>query len=188
MDLIQERIIRDCHREVSHLTGDVAEIGVWQGESAELITGLFQDSTVHLFDTFEGMPKEMYTAGIDTNVPGTFNGGHLRDTVVNRLHRYGKQVQIHQGVFPRTAAGLNPRLKFVHIDCDLYRSTLEALRWSWDLLRPGGIALDDDCFCGSCGGARKAIDEFCAGRMDVDVEKRDRLAILRKIGGTDANN
>jgi len=187
MDLIQERIIRDCHREVSHLTGDVAEIGVYQGESAELITGLFQDSTVHLFDTFQGMPKEMHVEGLDGNAPGSFNGNKLRETVANRLYRYGSQVKIHQGVFPKTAAGLKPRLKFVHIDCDLYLSTKEALKWAWELLEPGGIALDDDCYCTSCHGARKAIDEFVLTRQDALVEKRDRLAIIRKIGGTDAS-
>jgi len=39
------------------ITGDIAEVGVYQGGSAKLICEAKGDKNLHLFDTFEGLPS-----------------------------------------------------------------------------------------------------------------------------------
>jgi len=43
----------------------------------------------------------------------------------------------------------------------------------------GGVLLDDDYGCGSCAGAKRAVDEF-AKANGVDFEVRNNRAILRR--------
>lgn len=176
-DLAQEKMIRDCCQEVLHLDGDAAEIGVHQGQSALLICRLLEDSAVYLFDTFSGMPEEMITAGVDYHRAKAFD-----DTSVNsvklRLSAVDNAVII-PGVFPRSAT-VKPRIKFAHIDVDLYLSTKAALEWCWTLLVDGGVILNDDYGCGTCGGAKKAVDEFCAA-TGASCEVKLNRAILRRL-------
>ena len=41
----------------SKLSGDMAEVGVFQGGSAKLICEAIGDKKLHLFDIFEGLPE-----------------------------------------------------------------------------------------------------------------------------------
>lgn len=147
--------IRELCSRVSGLDGDAAEIGVWRGEGAKLICELLPTSTVHLFDTFDMPPVEMWSEEHDldrrnlhfrTSVP------HVEETL-SGLSNF----EIHQGVFPVTAID-DVRLKFVHVDCDFYLSTKAALEWAWEHLVPNGIVLDDDY--GIVPGAKRAVDEW----------------------------
>ncbi len=181
MDLIQERTIRRLCREVENLDGDAAEVGVYQGESAELITGLLcERSKVYLFDTFDGHPGDMITP-LDKHLAGQFRELNLFQRVSERLNRYAEFVRYFPGVFPKTLAQWQPcPLKFVHIDCDLYRSTEAALKWAWGHLIDGGVILDDDYDCDSTPGAKAAVLRFLEENWDADVEYQNRFAIIRR--------
>lgn len=149
----EQRLI-ECCEKVASLKGDAAEIGVYRGYSASLICRELPDTLLHLFDTFAGMPKELYRQG-DKHKPGDFSETSVvtvRDELVRQGHR---NFVIHEGLFPRTA--VTCPLKLVHIDCDLYESTAEALRWAWWHLVPGGLILCDDW---KVAGAKQAIEEF----------------------------
>lgn len=194
-ELAQKILIRECCAAVKDLAGDAAEIGVHQGHSAKTICELLPDSTVYLFDTFCGFPAEMVTAGVDYHKAG----GEFRDTSVERVTKALASVSNYvlvPGVFPKSAngevirgiPGMAPMcnadyhcwcLRFVHIDCDLYKSTLAALHWCWPLLVPGGMVLNDDYGCSSCAGAKKAVDEFCDLHW-LKIERKHNRAMLRK--------
>lgn len=60
--------------KVALLDGCIVEVGVGSGASAKELRRLFPDKHLHLFDTFRGLPKEMFNAIIDQkhNVPGMF--------------------------------------------------------------------------------------------------------------------
>ncbi len=171
------RLITDCCREVAGIAGDAAEIGVWKGEGAALICRLLPESTVYLFDTFAGFPTSMKSEK-DRKWPADAWQETSIELVRNNL-RPAANYRIISGVFPDTAAKMQPALKFVHIDVDLYKSTLAALEWAWPLLVPGGIILDDDYQCSSCPGALAAVNEFCQ-RHGINVKADNERAILRR--------
>jgi len=177
IDIFQDRLIRQCCREVAGIEGDAVEIGVHRGETAKLICQLLPDSTVYLFDTFYGMPREMITVGVDYHREKDFGDTSLKD-VADYL-KPEANATIVPGTFPQSAE-VSPRIRFAHIDVDLYLSTIAALKWCWPLLVPGGVILNDDYGCGSCRGAKKAVDEFVEDYGASCEVKLDR-AIIRRL-------
>lgn len=175
-DICQKFLIRRCCSEVQHLAGDAVEVGVHRGDSADMICELLPDSTVYLFDTFTGMPKEKVVETIDYHRAGAFNDTSL-EHVTKRL-KDRPNARIVQGVFPQSA-NVEPTIRFAHVDVDLYMSTKEALDWIWPRMVDGGVLLNDDYGCSSCAGAKKAVDEFVAIH-GAQCEVTHRRAILRR--------
>jgi O-methyltransferase len=134
--------------------GDVAELGVYLGGTAAEMARAAGDRLVHCFDTFVGMrgcpihPKDWHKAGDFADVPGY---------VIPELQKW-PNVRIYKGVFPATAAGFKARLSFVHLDADLYQSTLDGLKVFYPLLNPGGIILIDDYGRDTCPGVAAAVE------------------------------
>jgi O-methyltransferase len=149
-------------RAASKLPGDFAELGVYQGASAKLICQMKGERTLHLFDTFEGLPA-----------PGPFDppefveGGFRcsQESVSQYLSDYAN-VQFHPGVFPGTAARVaDRRFAFVNLDVDLYESTYQALEFFYPRMVTSGIILSHD-YAGA-KGVRKAFDEFFESKEEV---------------------
>ena len=67
-----------------------------------------------------------------------------------------------EGLFPDSLAKAPEGLRFclVHIDGDLYQTTLAALRHFYDRTVSGGIILVNDYGFFSSPGVRAAVDEF----------------------------
>lgn len=176
-------LIKRCCAEVASLPGDAAEIGVYRGDSAAVICEALPGSTVWLFDTFRGFTDGMLgTVPEDSHWTGSWRN-MWRDTSVEivekRLNGHANR-KIIAGAFPKSAFGLSPQLRFAHIDVDVYPSTLAALQWAWPLLVPGGIIIDDDYGNQSCGGARRAVDEFCR-LHEIEFEFVESRAIIRRL-------
>jgi O-methyltransferase len=176
VELASRHLINECRHEVEHLCGDVAEIGVYTGQSARWMCELFPGSLVHLFDTFAGMPGEM-VCRIDDHKAGEF--ACSVELVREHLKPF-ENYQIHQGTFPQTAIHPQPGLKFVHVDCDLYQSTRAALVWAWKHLHSGGVILDDDYGARKCRGAKKAVDMFAGSHDDCEFRVHQHRCMLRK--------
>lgn len=146
--------------------GAWAEAGVYRGGSAELICAAKPAATpFHLFDTFGGMPA---VAADD----GAFRPGDFADTSVARVRARltGREnVEFHPGFFPDTAA--TPALRgtsfqFVHIDLDLYQSTLAGLEFFYPRLLPGGMLVSHDYGDATVPGVKRAFDDFLRGRPE----------------------
>lgn len=117
------------------LPGAVVELGVRFGTSTRLLhaaTGL----PVHGFDTFSGLPQAWHT------VPA---GAYSTAGAVPHL---GPGITLHKGLFSETLPGWVDRnrapLRLLHVDCDLYESTAEALHLLAPLVRPGTVMLFDE--------------------------------------------
>lgn len=135
--------------------GDFAEVGVYQGRSAVLLARIVPEKTLHLFDTFSGMPS--VTEEIDSVKAGDFANTSL-SAVQARMPE--GNVQYHVGVFPSTVAGLeNTRFAFAHYDGDLYRPCVDFIEFFWPRMSPGGIMVFDDYNWPECLGVKKAIEE-----------------------------
>ena len=132
--------------------GWAVEFGVYSGYSLALIA---QQMPVIGFDSFEGLPED-WREGFPK---GTFDDARLRDGGVlgpNRL--------IIPGWFSDTVSGFPfPDLSLVHIDCDLYSSTVTALEGVASRMGPGTYVVFDE-FHGYEGAEvheAQAWREFC---------------------------
>lgn len=141
------------------INGDVAEVGVYKGGTAKLISKGFTGTgkTVHLFDTFSGMPP--------TNLDKDFHKeGDFSDASFENIKEYLRDcnnIQFYKGLFPDTSAPIiNTRFCFVHIDADIYKSVLDCCKFFYSRIEKGGIMIFDDYGFLSCPGAKTAVDEF----------------------------
>lgn len=111
-------------KAVEKIQGDIAEVGVFKGGSAKLICEAKGNKRLHLFDTFEGIPK---VETIDT--PKFHNGQYSSslEDVKNYLKCYDN-VLFYRGIFSDNIQPVEDvEFSFVHLDVDTYRSTLKCL-------------------------------------------------------------
>jgi len=141
----------------------VAEGGVFQGEFAKVINECFPDSTIYLFDTFEGFNPQNVdadrTRGYSDVKVNRFSNTSV-DLVMSKLPHPEKAI-IRKGFFPETAKGLeDQKFFFVNLDFDLYQPILEGLRFFYPRLSGGGVLLIHDYFTPEFFGVAQAIKDF----------------------------
>jgi len=146
------------------LPGDIAECGVFTGEtSRELVRYLDENSvgkTLHMFDTFEGLP-DLFTAEERENATGDgLSRGNFFCPLPDVLRRMGpsRRFRAHKGLFSETFAGFVEDLCFIHADADLYQSTVEIIGLAERCLVPGGHIVFDDYRNSDFPGVTWAID------------------------------
>jgi len=156
--------------------GDIAEVGVYRGGSAKLICEAKKDKSLHLFDTFEGLPN------VDEIDAPQFHVGEYPaslDGVKNFLSGY-KNVYFYKGVFPATAEPIkNKNFSFVHLDADIYKSTLNCLKFFYPRMTRGGIIISHDYI--SSSGVRKAFDEFFQNKPEPIIEAAVSQCLVVKL-------
>jgi len=147
------------------LDGDIAEVGVFRGGSAKLICEL-TDKPVHLFDTFEGLPD----LSEDDNPKEFCQGGYAAslESVQGYLKPY-RNARLYKGFFPSTARPIeNRRFSFVHLDVDLYESTLGSLEYLYPRMNGGGVIISHDYQ--KSKGVRNAFDRFFQDKPEIVLE------------------
>lgn len=147
----------------SGVDGDVAEVGVYLGGSAFLISEVFDGTgkVVYLFDTFEGIPFS--NPKIDIHREGEFASSY--DDVRSFLGGFSN-VRIVKGIFPKSAGEdvLNRKFCFVHLDVDVYESARDSIAFFQSRMVNGGVMVVDDYGSPNCPGVTKAVNEFLAGK------------------------
>ena len=160
-------VLHQLARTLEGSNGDFAEIGVYKGGTAYLTARAAPGKTIHLFDTFEGMPE--VDAGIDAHRTGDFADTRY-DDVRSFLAPFRERIAFHKGFFPATAAGLEEKtFALVYVDVDIHQSVKDALAFFYPRLVPGGVMLFDDFDSPKCQGVRKAIEEFLADKPERPV-------------------
>ena len=160
------RVIRDCVLATNHLVGELAELGVYRGGTARLLANFAPDASIHLFDTFAGMPA-------DDAADGGHRQGDFGDTDLPAVIEYvgNPNARYYAGVFPD--AMMPPedtRYRFVHIDCDIYQSLCAALDYFTPRMVPGGIMVFDDYGLPSCPSVKPLVDAAFGERVEVIAE------------------
>jgi len=148
-----------------HLNGDIAECGVWKGDSAYLMCQAHRNSgrVVHLFDSFEGLSNPDSRDG-NYWVAGALSSPEqvLRDT----LSGFGNY-RAYKGWIPeRFGEVADKTFSFVHVDVDLYQPTFQSLSFFYGRIEPEGMILMDDYGFNSCPGAKRAADEFFSDKPE----------------------
>ena len=149
--------------------GDIVEIGVYRGGSAWYLDEICHDQgrTLHLFDTFEGMPfRSMYDS-----IPV----GYFSDIIYDEITALFPDAKFYKGIFPDTLPDDLHNIAFVHVDCDQYYSVKSVIRSMPDRMVKGGIMYFDDYE--NIRGAKIAIDECL---KDFTVFDKGRRVIWTK--------
>lgn len=160
------------------LGGAVAEVGVYKGGGAKLIAEFKSDLPLHLFDTFEGMPA------VDENIDH-HNEGDFSDTSLKSVQNYLEQYSgcyFHKGLFPDTTRELSEDIAFtfVHLDVDIYSSTLSGLKYFYPRLKKGGVIISHDYNAISCPGVKKAFDEYFTEKNEEVIYLWDTQCLVQK--------
>jgi tetratricopeptide (TPR) repeat protein len=156
-------VLRDALKQMPE-QGLIVECGVYWGRSLRIIAEHDIKRQVHGFDSFQGLPETWKTGEPE----GSYNTGGQQPEVL-------ENVQLHTGWFEHTlpafAAAQTEKLALLHIDCDLYSSTVTVLESLRPLIRVGTIIVLDDYigFPGYEEHEFKALREFC-DRHDIHYQ------------------
>jgi len=122
--------------EAAPPAGVVAEFGVYHGLSLRRLAR-HVTSPIHGFDSFEGLPEDWK--------PGEPKGSY---STHGRVPQMPSHVQLHRGWFADTLPGFvatqQEKLRFAHVDCDLYSSTCTVLEGLRPLFQVGTVLLFDE--------------------------------------------
>ena len=146
-------------RQTAQLGGEVAEIGVYKGGTAKLLAILCarNSKSLHLFDTFEGLPPTDLEKDI-------LKEGDFGDTSLQKVQSFlddNANVTLYPGIFPATSAPIEDKIFcLVHIDVDIFQSVMDCCHFYYPRVVPGGMMVFDDYGDISCPGAKMAVDEF----------------------------
>lgn len=162
---------------ISDLDGNVAEVGVYKGGTAYILSKALPNKTIHLFDTFEGMPNTTDPT-IDYNKHGDFS-----DTLFTDVKNFipDQNVIFHVGFFPQTTESMqDEKFSFVHVDCDIYQSVKDCCEFFFPRMLPHGIMIFDDYGWVICAGARKAVNEFFSDKQERPILIKDGHCLIFK--------
>lgn len=140
--------------EIKDLSGETAEVGVFQGRTSRLIHKLLPNKIHYVYDTFCGIQGADST--IDKHVDGEFSAGlDLVKSVINL-----DNVVYKVGFFPDSFNEYDNTFCFVHSDTDTYIGTKSTLDYFCSRLVKGGKIVFDDYQWHKCPGVEKALLEF----------------------------
>lgn len=164
---------------VANLSGELAEIGVFQGSTSKLMRLVFPDKKLHCYDTFCGIAGA--DASVDQHVDGEF--AVPLEQVKARVGE--ENVEYHVGKFPDAflVEENKPTFSFVHVDLDTYAGTKAALEEIFPTyLVERGTILFDDYKWPNCLGVEKAIKEWLEKHKDECIvrEYQYQCAITKK--------
>lgn len=152
-------------RKTEKIQGDIAEVGVYKGASAKLIRSA-TEKTIHLFDTFEGLPQS--TA---KDKEQKFKEGEMSFSLedVKKYLKDYHDILFYKGIFPSTSSPVEQKkFSFVHLDVDLYQSTVDCLKFFYPRMNLGGVIISHDYQ--NLIGVKRAFDEFFADKPEIILE------------------
>jgi O-methyltransferase len=154
------------------IPGDIAELGVYQGNTAVFINRVTPTRTLHLFDTFAGFSDR------DSKVYADHKA--FKDVALDAVkRRFPTGVKMYVGYFPDTANQIPPGTKFalVHIDMDLEAPISAALEFFYPIVSPGGVIIvhDYNNTVAWDRGAKRAVDRFLMDKPETPIEMPDRF-------------
>jgi Macrocin-O-methyltransferase (TylF) len=121
----------------ANIPGDILEFGVSGGESLRIFAERSPGRRVFGFDSFEGLPESWWT-----RPKGAFKADMPEINNIN--------VSLIKGLFDDTVGPFlgwwQGRASIIHVDCDLYRSTLSCLMPIMPYCQVGTVLLFDEYY------------------------------------------
>jgi hypothetical protein len=149
-------------RATTKIAGDIAEVGVYKGGSAKVISWAKGDRHLHLFDSFSSLPRSDGWDRVRT-IPGRY----LSDITTVKSYLTGfPNVHFHEGTFPGTAGPVERSIfSLVHLDVGSYESTADCLKFFYPRTNRGGAIISHDYSYRS--EVKRAIDEFFSDKPEI---------------------
>jgi predicted O-methyltransferase YrrM len=164
-------------RTTQKIPGDIAEVGVYRGGSAKIICSAKGEKALHLFDTFEGLPKVDEIDMVWPFYEGKF-AASFED--VRDYFKENKNVHFYKGIFPDTAGPVKDKVfSLVNLDVDCYESTKQSLEFFYPRMSRGGIIISHDYI--TAPGVKKAFDEFFTGKDEPVLETAGSQCLVVKV-------
>jgi hypothetical protein len=142
------------------IAGHILEFGVYRGKTINHISAHWPDQSVWGFDSFQGLPEPWFVNDPfqPSHPAGTF------DLTQEGLPAYPDNVKLVKGWFDQSIPPWldnNPGpIKFLHVDCDLYSSTITVLNLLNHSIVPGTVIVFDEFYpWGNC----KSYDLWAQG-------------------------
>lgn len=165
------------------LAGDCAQFGVYSGRCARFLAAhMPRTRRLFLFDSFEGLPEDW---------TGQYKKGAFSLDEVPQFE--APQIRIIKGWFKNTvptfAAILDQPLAFIHMDADLYSSTMDVLTNLNSHISAGTVILFDEYFLIEAGkeydDEHRALLDYCAkfGRKFEYLWRTRHVQVAIKITG-----
>jgi hypothetical protein len=164
-------------RQTQKVPGDIAEVGVYKGGSAKIICSAKGEKHLHLFDTFEGLPKVE-----DIDMVWPFYEGKFAASCdgVKEYLKHDNNVFFYKGIFPVTSDPVKEKtFSMVNLDVDTYESTKQCLEFFYSRMSPGGILLSHDYI--TAPGVKKAFDNFFDGKAEPVLETAGSQCLVVKV-------
>lgn len=133
------------------LEGFHLEFGVFKGKTINFCSEYKPEQTFHGFDSFEGLPEDWSLVGKHKNsfsCTKMLKKGHFS---LKELPEVNDNVELHKGFFDQS---LEPwiednltsdsKIAWLHLDADLYSSTIYVLKMLNDYIVPGTIIRFDE--------------------------------------------
>lgn len=164
-----------------NIPGEVAEVGVWRGETSAFLHRLAPQRRLYLFDTFAGFPAE--------DLPAGAKDGRFRDTSVEAVRRRvgpSPNVILRPGYVPEVLEGVSAeQFAFVLLDLDLFDPTSASLEFFYPRLEPGAyLVVHDYNNPESDWACKRAFDAFLSDKPERLIELGDMWgsAMIRRAG------
>jgi O-methyltransferase len=181
--------------------GDFVECGVWKGGSAGVMGLVLKHRqpkrTLHLFDSFEGLPEPTIEDGA---FAAQYSGGRasgaltsvnqcrsdlpeVEEFLFRRLGLNRALIKFHAGWFqdtiPQGVASLG-NISVLRLDGDWYESTRICLEYLYPLVSAGGVVILDDFYCWE--GCARAAEEF-RSRLSITapLHRIDQEAVFWRV-------
>ena len=175
-------IIMHLLAKSDHLSGDIAECGVFQGATLVPVTYMMNeyDDTrqIYGFDSFEGfgaaaeIESEKDTTGhidLETEMFQKTSLALIKDKL--KLTRTNtKNLHLVKGYFEDSLpAYQDHQYSFVHLDCDLASSYVTCLEFFYPRMNQGGYILFDEYLDPVYTIATETIDNFFADKLEKPI-------------------
>ena len=173
-------IVLEAIQKSVSLAGDIVECGVYRGRSLATIGLLVKEmglqKTVWGLDSFEGFPGASEEDKINGILPDKTQKDYWADTslesVLKGLRHVGVPdvVRCVQGFFHDILDDLPvQKISVLFLDCDLFESYMVCLSYLYPRISVGGYIIFDEYFSPVHPGARKAVDQFFADKIEKPI-------------------
>ena len=166
LDFDRAYIVFQAAQATRFLHESSAECGVYKGGGSALIASVNPGKKHYALDTFEGFPDVI--SEIDVHKKGGFSDTSL--PIVKELFAGYPNIVMMKGTFSRSFETIHQEIfSFVHVDADLYSSTLECCEFFYEKVAQGGIMLFDDYLVPDTPGVKTAVDEFFFSKKEFPI-------------------
>jgi len=163
-------------KSTNKLNAPIAEVGCFMGGSSKIICEAKGNKEFYVFDTFEGLPKLNTIDDANQFQKGQYAASY--EFVKSYLSSYSN-VQLYKGYFPDTAGPIEDKqFSFVHLDLDLYESTLESIRFFYPRMVKGAVLISHDYT--TAPGVQRAFTEFFYDKPEPVIEMSGTQCVIVK--------